>query len=44
MSVNLYELNQIKYKQAIAILDGFVEELMLEFIVQLKVQPYVRVF
>jgi hypothetical protein len=44
MSVNLYELNQIKYQQAIAILDGFIEELVLEFIAQLKVQPHVRVF
>jgi predicted lipoprotein len=44
MSVNLYELNQIKYQQAIAALEEFVEELVLEFIVQLQVQPHVRVF
>jgi Plasmid pRiA4b ORF-3-like protein len=43
MSVNLHQLDQIQdYDQAIAALDGFIEELVLEFVASIEAQTYLQ--
>lgn len=43
MTVNLHQLDQIQdYDQAIAALEGFVEELVLEFVASIEAQTYLQ--